>query len=141
MKKSKEKKKNGFSLIELLVVMVILGLLAGLAAPRLAGRTEHARVQAVETDIQSGIALALDLYEVDVGRYPQALEALVTRPSEDAAWRGPYLRRGLPKDPWGNAYQYRFPGTMNMDSYDLFSLGPDQRMGTADDIANWNLKV
>lgn len=127
---------GGFTLIELLVVIVILGILVSLAAPRLAGRTESARMEAAHADVEGGIALALDLYEVDLGRYPASLEELVKKPSESSSWKGPYLKRGIPKDPWGNPYLYRFPGTQNQEGYDLYSLGPDKRDGTGDEIAN-----
>lgn len=128
-------------MIELLVVIVILGILAGLAAPRLAGRTEHARIEAAQADIEGGIALALDFFEVDMGRYPESLEELVKRPSDSPRWKGPYLKKGIPKDPWGSLYLYRFPGKENPEGYDLLSLGPDKREGTGDEIANVNSKL
>lgn len=129
--------QKGFTLIEILVVMVILGILAALAIPRLAGRTEDARIQAAQSDITGGIGVALDLYEVDMGRYPESLDSLVTKPGEASRWRGPYLKKGIPGDPWGNDYVYRFPGSSNPDGYDLFSRGPDAKEGTADDIVSW----
>jgi len=128
---------GGFTLIELLIVVVILGILVGLAAPRLAGRTESARIEAANADIEGGIALALDLYEVDMGRYPSSLEELTKKPSESSSWKGPYLKKGrIPKDPWGTGYLYRFPGTQNTEGYDLYSLGPDKKEGTGDEITN-----
>lgn len=127
-------KTHGFTLIELLVVIVILGILTGLAAPRLAGRTEMARIEAARADLDGGVALALDLYEVDVGGYPASLEALVKKPPEAESWKGPYLKRGLPKDPWGSPYGYKFPSPHSDLGYELFSLGPDKKEGTGDEI-------
>ncbi len=129
------KKKNGFTLIELLIVVVILGVLAGLTVPRLAGRTEKAKLKAAKSDITGGISLALDLYESDTGHYPDSLEKLV----EDAApnWDGPYIKSGIPKDPWGGSYIYKYPGVKNKRGYDLSTAGPDGKTGTEDDIANW----
>ncbi len=129
--------ERGFTLIELLIVVIILGILASLAVPRLAGRSEEARVQAARADIEGGISLALDLYEVDLGRYPAKLDDLITRPESSDRWKGPYLKKGLPKDPWGSEYIYRFPGTHNPDTYDLFSVGSDKQSGSSDDIVNW----
>lgn len=129
-------RSSGFTLIELLVVVIILGILTSLAVPRFAGRTEAARVEAARADIEGGIALALDLFEVDMGRYPESLEELIKKPSDSTSWRGPYLKRGLPKDPWGSLYVYRYPGLENRESYDLISVGPDKREGTGDEITN-----
>lgn len=130
------KNESGFTLIELLVVIIILGILVSLAAPRLAGRTEAARIQATRADIEGGIATSLDLFEMDMGKYPAALDELVRKPADDPLWRGPYLKKGVPKDPWGNLYVYRFPGTLNPETYDLLSLGPDKKDGTGDEITN-----
>jgi len=130
-------KRKGFTLVEVLIVVIILGILASLVVPRLAGRTQEARRAAARSDIEGGVALALDLYEADTGRYPDRLEALVRKSGGVTNWKGPYLKKGLPKDPWGNVYIYRFPGTRNTDYFDLFSVGPDGQEGTEDDIVNW----
>lgn len=131
----------GFTLIEILLVVIIIGILVSLVAPKLAGRSEEARKQAAKADIEGGISLALDLYEVDNGRYPSKLEDLLTKPSEASNWRGPYLKKGLPKDPWGNPYVYKIPGTHNTTSYDLYSIGRDKQEGTEDDIVNWKTEA
>ena len=128
-----------FSLIELLLVLVILAILMGVVVTKFSGRTKQAQETAAKTDI-GAIGLALDAYEVDNGRYPtseEGLISLVQQPSTATNWRGPYLKRdGVPTDPWGNVYLYRYPGTNNPSGYDLASLGPDGREGT-DDVTNW----
>ena len=129
--------EKGFTLIEILLVVIIIGILVSLVAPRLAGRSEEARKQAAKADIEGGISLALDMYEIDSGKYPGNVEDLLVKPSGASNWKGPYLKKGLPKDPWSNAYVYRSPGTHNTESYDLSSFGPDKQEGTADDISNW----
>lgn len=130
---------TGFTLVELLIVVTILGILVAAVVPRLAGRTEQARVARARSDVSGNIALALDLFELDSGKYPaaeQGLSALRTAPADAENWRGPYLKQE-PIDPWGNPYRYLYPGTRNPKDYDLFSLGPDGVEGTADDIGNW----
>lgn len=132
------KNEKGFTLIEILLVVIIIGILVSLVAPRLAGRSEEARKQAAKADIDGGLALAIDMYEVDSGRYPSRLDDLIDKPSDSQNWKGPYLKKSaLPKDPWGSAYVYRKPGSRNTESYDLFSPGPDKQEGTQDDITNW----
>ncbi len=133
--------KSGFTLIELMIVVVILAVLAAAVIPRLAGRTQQARISTAKMDITGNISVALDLYELDNGRFPtseQGLSALITKPSSSPVptnWNGPYLKR-KPVDPWGTEYKYACPGTHTQD-YDLYSLGPDATDGTADDITNW----
>ena len=129
--------RRAFTLIELMLVVIIIGVLSAMVVPRLAGRSEQARVQAAKTDISSSIPLALDLYEMDMGKYPENLDYLRTRPSDGESWRGPYLKK-KPVDPWGKPYIYKAPGDHNQDGYDLSSSGPDGQPGTADDVTNWN---
>lgn len=136
--KGKEKRptrKAGFTLIEVLLVVVIIGILVGIAIPRLGGRVRQAQIAAAEADINN-IGMALRLYELDNGTYPPSLQALISKPGNAPNWRGPYLEKGLPKDPWGNEYVYTFPGTRNPHGYDLKSYGPDG-VESADDIGNW----
>jgi general secretion pathway protein G len=133
--------KKGFTLIELMLVVIIIGVLVAMVVPRLAGRTQQAKIAAAKADIEANISLALDLYEVDNGYYPtgeQGLGALRTKPSSAPApdnWNGPYLKK-RPVDPWGNPYKYVSPGAHNTQDYDLSSFGPDGAE-SEDDIINW----
>ena len=130
--------KKGFTLIELMLVVIILGILVAMVVPRLVGRGEQARSQAALADIRSNMALALDLYELDNGKYPEKLEDLLKDPGESKApnWRGPYLKR-KPMDPWGKEYNYKLPGQHSGD-YDLYSYGADGVEGGDDDVTNWD---
>ena len=135
------KRPTGFTLIELMLVIVIIGALAAMVVPRLAGRSDEARAAAAGADIKGNLSLALRLYEVDNGRYPttaQGLEALIekpTSPPKPENWKGPYIEHE-PLDPWKQAYVYRYPGTHPPRDYDLFSRGPNGKEGD-DDITNW----
>jgi len=126
--------KKSFTLIELMLVVIIIGVLASLVVPRLAGKSEKARKIAAKADIEANIPSALGLYEMDVGVYPQRLEDLLQDPGEDN-WQGPYLKR-LPKDPWGREYQYTYPSAHGLD-FDLASSGRDGVVGNEDDVTNW----
>ena len=131
-------RKRAFTLIELLLVLVILGVLAAIVVPKFSGRTEQARVTAAQSQI-STFDTALDAFEVDNGYYPKGkdgLNELVNKPGNALNWRGPYLKSQIPNDPWGNAYIFECPGKRNPSSYDLTSLGPDGRKGGDDDITN-----
>ncbi|MFH1678284.1 MAG: type II secretion system major pseudopilin GspG [Candidatus Omnitrophota bacterium] len=129
-------KRTGFTLIELMLVVVIIGILAAMVVPRLGGRSEQARTAAAKADIDANIALALDLFEMDNGIYPITLDALLTKPADAGNWKGPYLKR-KPLDPWGKEYIYQKSGVHNPYSYDLYSAGRDGQSGTGDDVTNW----
>jgi len=130
---------SAFSLIELLLVLVIIAVLAGLVVPKFAGRSEQARITAAKADI-ARIEMALDAFEIDNGRYPggdEGLQALVVEPANAETWHGPYLKQSDPKDPWGNRYLYVYPGQRNINGFDLYCYGPDGTESN-DDITNWS---
>ncbi|MBE0590809.1 MAG: type II secretion system major pseudopilin GspG [Gemmatimonadales bacterium] len=137
--------ESGLTLIEILVVIIVLGLLAGLVAPQIIGRVSEARGATARTQIEL-LGVALDNYRLDNGRYPttaQGLEALRTKPTDEPEprnWRGPYLRKDVPLDPWDRPYIYRSPGTENPQAYDLLTLGADGVPGGEDedaDVTSW----
>ena len=136
------KREAAFTIVEILVVVAIIGIMALMVVPRLSGRTEAARRAAAQADIRANLAVALDLYELDNGAYPtteQGLRSLVRKPGAAPVppnWSGPYLKGGLPKDPWGNPYVYVYPGRQ-AGAYDLASWGGDGVEGGDDDIVNW----
>ena len=131
---------RGFTLLELLVVLVILGLLVGYVAPRFFGQVGKSEVKVAKAQIRA-LEDALDQYRLDTGRYPtteQGLVALDSQPTGEARWQGPYLKKPVPNDPWGNPYQYRVPGEHG--ELDLYSLGTDGQpggSGESADITNW----
>ena len=134
----KHRHNGGFTLVEMLLVLVILGTLAAIVYPKVAGRGEQARQTAAKAQIAS-FSGALGTFEVDNGYYPRGkdgLQALVQKPSDAQSWRGPYLDN-IPNDPWGRPYLYEYPGKHNVNSFDLYSMGLDGREGTEDDITNW----
>ena len=126
----------------MLLVLTILGILAALVVPGLAKHTERARVAAAASQI-SMFDDALDRYEIDNGCYPSGkngLNDLLLPPSDAQNWKGPYLKKNIPLDPWKNPYIYACPGKHYPTPYDLSSAGPDQHAGTDDDICNWTAK-
>ncbi len=134
------RRPSGFTLLELLVVLVIIGLLVGYVAPRYFSQVGKSEVKAARAQIKA-LEDALDQYRLDVGRYPdteQGLGALNTQPAGEARWQGPYLKKALPDDPWGHPYQYRSPGEHG--EADVYSYGTDGQPGGSDaaaDIGNW----
>jgi general secretion pathway protein G len=124
-----------FTLIEMLLVVVIIGVLAGMVIPMLSGRSQEARVTRAKADISGNLSVALDLFEQDCGRYPtdsEGLSALEENPNV-AGWKGPYLKTKLKPDPWGNPYTYSVDPE-NSGRYLLRSSGPDGQVGNDDDI-------
>ena len=130
----------GFTLVELLVVLAILGLLAGLVGPRVLNQLGGAKSKTAAVQIRD-LEQAVELFNLDVGRFPsnqEGLQALVTRPATASGWNGPYLRGALPADPWGHAYHYRYPGQHG--DFDIYTLGADNSPGGDGenaDIGNW----
>ncbi len=121
---------KGFSLIELLVVLVILGLLGGLVGPRLFTQVDSSKVEIAETQIRM-LKTALQTYRLDTGSYPSGeigLRALITKPVSDKRWNGPYLEESLPNDPWDNPFVYASAAT-NFQGFALYSLGADGQLG------------
>ncbi|MDT8450160.1 MAG: type II secretion system major pseudopilin GspG [Wenzhouxiangellaceae bacterium] len=129
---------QGFSLIELLVVLVILGLIAGLVVPNIMGRGEDAKARTAVAEVQR-LSMAVDEFYLDTGRAPRELRELIEKPGNVSNWNGPYINNSNLNDPWGNAYQYRFPGEHR--DFDILSHGRDAQPGGEGpdrDIANWD---
>ncbi len=139
--RTRRRGERGFTLVEILVVITIIGLIMGLVGPRVLNYLTESKAKAAKIQIES-FASALDLFFLDAGRYPsgsEGLAALVQRPGSISGWNGPYLKGGLvPADPWGNPYIYRSPGQRG--AYDIVSFGADGQeggTGTAGDITSW----
>ena len=134
------KNGRGFTLLELLVVIVIIGLLAAYVGPKYFSQIQRSEITVAKAQIEA-FGKALDTYRIDMGRYPsteQGLAVLVGKPADEPRWAGPYLSKAVPKDPWHNDYQYRSPGEHG--DYDLLSLGRDGRPGGEGedaDLTSW----
>lgn len=134
---------RGFTLLELLLVIGIILLLAGLVVPQFVGQQQQAQKDTAQIQVHL-FEDALDSYRMNAGSYPtteQGLNALLVQPTSEPMpqkWAGPYIKEGASaKDPWNNDYQYAYPGTHNQTKPDIWSAGPDRQSGTADDIGNW----
>jgi len=129
---------RGFTLVELLLVLVILALIAGLVLPGIIGKAESAKIKAASSQI-SRIEMSVESFYLDTGSAPSSLEDLVTEPSGVTGWNGPYIKNTLLKDPWGEAYKFSVPGDHGAD-FDIWSYGADRQQGGEGknaDITNW----
>ncbi len=142
---SGEVRSRGFTLLEMLVVLAVIAALASLVAPEMFRHVGDARMQTARSQIEY-LGLALDAYRLDLGQYPStelglvALRSAPSSPEQAPAWRGPYLKRAVPLDPWGRPYTYISPGRANPAGYDLYSLGRDGRAGGSGedgDVTSW----
>jgi len=141
---SRRRLRRGFTLLEILLALALLGLLAGVLITNTGNIFGQGQEATARIFVNDSMKIALTRYRMDVGDYPstsEGLAALVTAPGNKAErWRGPYVEAPggkIPLDPWGEPYRYRYPGTKNKGSYDLYSTGPDKSDGTEDDIGNW----
>ena len=132
-----KKRRHGFTLLELLVVVALIAMLAGYVGPKYFAQLSKSEVGVAKAQID-GFEKALDQYRLDTGRFPtteQGLQALATQPADESRWAGPYLKKSVPLDPWGHPYQYAFPGTNGKD-YDLLSFGKDGLPGGTNENAD-----
>lgn len=135
------RRRNGFSLVEMLIVIALIAVIGTLVVGQLGNFFGGAQEDVARQFVNNALKAPLMKYRIDTGSYPTAadggLNALVTQPASQAGrWRGPYIDK-IPLDPWGNPYQYRFPGVRNPGSYDLWSTGPGGSASEADFIGNW----
>lgn len=131
------KREGGFTLLELLVVILIIGLLTGIVAPRFLNQIGRSEVTTAKAQI-ANFDKAVEAFRIDMGRYPsesEGLNALVTAPASDARWRGPYMKDDIPNDPWGTPYVYHYPSLRGKD-FDIVSLGRDRSVGGSGDDAD-----
>jgi general secretion pathway protein G len=140
---SRNSARAAFTLLEILVVLAIIGLVAGLAITKVGGIFDSAKVQAADLFVKTSVKTPLTTYKIHMGDYPSTsdgLQALWNPPAQRAErWAGPYGEGSKPPlDPWGEPYQYEYPGKHNKSSYDIWSKGPDHQSGTDDDIGNWD---
>ncbi len=135
---NRQKREQAFTLVELLLVVTIIGILAGAVMLNFSGRTQEAKITRAQQDIKN-IGMALSMYEIQIGSYPssdQGLMALVEDPGVEG-WTKPFTQQKTFRDPWGNDYRYNTPGDKSGMEYDLYSVGPDGQDGSEDDIGNW----
>jgi len=136
-KQNRRKRERGFTLIELLIVIVILGLLVGLVGPRMFSKVGTAKLKTAQAQIEF-LSTAIDTFRLDMGKFPTELNELVKK-IDSKKWEGPYLPKQIPRDPWGNSYEYKFPGENGRD-YDIISYGADGTSGGEgenQDVCSW----
>jgi general secretion pathway protein G len=129
----------GFTLVEVLLVLIILVIIGSIVVPNLFGVKDKANIDAAKAQVTS-LKGAMQMYRLDFNKYPGTLKELMEKPSDNTQsdkWHGPYLEGKMKTDPWGHEYQYQSPGKKNTDGYDIWSTGPDGQNGTDDDIGNW----
>jgi general secretion pathway protein G len=133
--------RRGFTFLEIMFVVVIIGILLALVGPRLVGRTQKARESTTRAQLKN-LETAIKNFEMDTGRFPKTLNDLIEPSSEfEKSWEGPYVDSDVvPKDAWGEDFEYKQPGENNKRGFDLWSKGPDTQSGTDDDITNWTKK-
>jgi general secretion pathway protein G len=139
MRSRVRRRKGGFTLLEVMLVLVILVILASFAVVQFTGVKKTAYAQQAQAQVGL-IDAAIQTYEASVNSYPSNLQALLTPPNDlpdPSKWAGPYLNHAIPPDPWGHQYKYLVPGSHNRDSFDVWSSGPDGVDNTPDDIGNW----
>lgn len=138
MRLQRRGRRSGFTFLEIMFVVVIIGILLALVGPRLVGRTERARIQTTRAQLRN-LETAIKNFEMDNGTFPRTLEDLIEEPNDlERSWDGPYLDSDvIPEDSWGQPFQYKVPGDHNRRGFDLWSSGPDRSDNTDDDIANW----
>lgn len=134
---------SAFTLLEILVVLAIIGLVAGLAISKIGGIFDGAKIDTARLFVHTSVKLPLNTYKFAMGDYPttaEGLQSLINPPqNNNGRWRGPYLESNkVPLDPWNEPYQYAYPGARNKGSFDVWSKGPDRQSGTEDDIGNWD---
>ncbi|CAN5344851.1 type II secretion system major pseudopilin GspG [soil metagenome] len=140
MKRFNKRHSRGFTFLEIMFVVVIIGILLALVGPRLVGKTQSARITATAAQI-NGVEAGIKNYEMDMGTLPKKLDDLVQEESEDKQYKGPYLGSDeVPKDAWGEEFIYKAPGDHHKRGYDIWSKGPDKQENTEDDIVNWTVK-
>ena len=129
---------RGFSLVEIMIVLALVGMIAALVIQNIGPITENAKIKAAKTYVSSTLKTPISSFYLDVGKPPSQLRDLVVNPGLGTRWKGPYVDTAKFEDPWGNEYQYRIPPEKSISNFDVWSKGPDGNSGTSDDVGNWS---